>query len=214
MGIFAQFYEFIAVGFRPENNGTWCQVWILLMGLAGLGFLIERFIFLGFVAGGTGKFMGELQRFIKAERWDDALKFAQLRPKMPLAKTVAIIIKNRDAGTKKIQKAIDEVFLADAPNITKNIAIISMFANACTMVGLMGTIFGLMLSFDAVANAPAAERATKLAAGISMSMSTTLFGLLNAIPLVIAQGFVNTRAEKILSELDEKAAKLVNLIEA
>ena len=214
MGLFAQFFEFIAVGFRPENNGTWCQVWILLMGLTGLGFLIERTIYLFHVAGGTGQFMGELQRFIKTERWDDALRFAESRPKMPLAKTVAIIIKNRDAGSKKIQKAIDEVFLADAPNITKNISIVSMCANTATMVGLMGTIFGLMLSFEAVANAAAAERATKLAAGISMSMSTTLFGLLNAIPLVIYQGFIIAKADKVLAELDEKAAKLVNLIEA
>ncbi|MCL1945789.1 MAG: MotA/TolQ/ExbB proton channel family protein [Chitinivibrionia bacterium] len=214
MAVFAQLFEYVAVGFRIENNGTWCQVWILAMGLAGVGFLIERTIYLFFTAGGTGKFMGELQRFIKTERWDDALKFAESRPKMPLAKTVAIIIKNRDAGSKKIQKAIDEVFLADAPNITKNISIVSMCANTATMVGLMGTIFGLMLSFDAVANAPAAERATKLAAGIAMSMSTTLFGLMNAIVCVIWQGFIVAKSDKVLAELDEKAAKLVNLIEA
>jgi len=209
-----EFINFIVVGFKPENGGTVIQVGILLVGLAGLGFLIERVIYLFFTAGNTGKFMGGLQQFIKTENWDGALKYAQASPKMPLAKAVAQIIKNRDAGAKRVQKAIDEVFLADAPNITKNISIISMFANTATMIGLTGTILGLMVSFDAVANAPAAQRATALANGIAMSMSTTLWGLTNAIPLIICQGIVASKSDKVLAELDEKTSKLVNLIEA
>lgn len=205
---------FVGAGFDPENGGTWAQVWILLMGLFGLGFVIERVIYLWFTAGNTEQFMGDLQRFIKAEKWDEAIKFAKSKPKMPLAKSVAIIIQNRDAGAKRIQKAIDEVFLEDAPNVTKNVNIIAMFGNTASMVGLMGTVFGLMLSFDAVAHAPAAQRATELARGISVSMSTTLFGLMMAIPLIIAQAIISSRSDKVLAELDEKAAKLVNLIEA
>ncbi|MCL2844202.1 MAG: MotA/TolQ/ExbB proton channel family protein [Chitinivibrionia bacterium] len=208
------FLQFVWEGFKPENGGTWAQVWILFMGLFGLGFVIERVIYLWFTAGNTEKFMGDLQRFIKAEKWDEALKYTKSKPKMPLAKAVSIIIQNRDAGSKKIQKAIDEVFLGDAPNINKNVNIIAMFGNTASMVGLMGTIFGLMMSFDAVANAPAAQRATELARGISISMSTTLFGLTCAIPLIIAQAIISSRSDKVLSELDEKTAKLVNLIEA
>jgi biopolymer transport protein ExbB/TolQ len=208
------FLNFIATGFKPENGGTWCQVWILLMGLTGIGFLIERFYYLYFKAGNTKDFMASLQRFIKTGDWEKAQKFAESKPDMPLAKAVAAIIRNRDAGSKKVQKAIDEVFLSDAPNITKNITIISMFANTATLVGLMGTIFGLMMSFDAVANAPAAQRATELAKGISMSMSTTRWGLTNAIPLIILQGGIAGKSEKVLADLDEKTTKLVNLIEA
>ena len=209
-----EFLQFIMVGFKPENGGTWAQVWILFMGLFGIGFVIERVLYLWGTAGNTEKFMGDLQRFVKAEKWEEALKFTKSKPKMPLAKAVGIIIKNRDAGSKKIQKAIDEVFLENAPNITKNISIIAMFGNTASMVGLMGTIFGLMMSFDAVANAPAAQRATELAKGISISMSTTLWGLTMAIPLIIFQAIISSRSDKVLAELDEKAAKLVNLIEA
>ncbi|MDR0303523.1 MAG: MotA/TolQ/ExbB proton channel family protein [Chitinispirillales bacterium] len=208
------FINYIVVGFKPENGGTWSQVWILLLGLSGLGFCIERFIYLFFTAGNTKDFMSSLQRFVKTSDWDKAQKFAESKPNMPLAKAVAAIIKNRDAGSKKVQKAIDEVFLSDAPNVTKNISIISMFANTATMVGLMGTIFGLMMSFDAVANAPAAQRATELAKGISIAMSTTLFGLTNAIPLILIQGALAGKADKVLADLDEKTSKLVNLIEA
>jgi len=208
------FINYIWIGFLPENNGTLFQCWILFMGLGGLGFVVERALYLWFTAGNTKGFMAELQKYIKTADWENALKFAASKPKMPLARAVEAIIKNRDAGSKKVQKAIDEVFLSDAPNISKNIAIISMCANTATMVGLMGTIFGLMMSFDAVANAPAAQRATELAKGISVAMSTTLWGLVNAVPLVIIQGFIASRSEKVLADLDEKTSKLVNLIEA
>jgi len=208
------FINYIWIGFLPENNGTLFQVWILFMGLGGIGFVIERALYLWVTAGNTKGFMSVLQKYIKTADWDNALKFAASKPNMPLARAVEAIIKNRDAGSKKVQKAIDEVFLSDAPNISKNIAIISMCANTATMVGLMGTIFGLMMSFDAVANAPAAQRATELAKGISVAMSTTLWGLVNAVPLVIIQGFIASRSEKVLADLDEKTSKLVNLIEA
>lgn len=208
------FINYIWIGFLPENGGTLFQVWILFMGLAGIGFIVERGLYLWVTAGNTKGFMAELQKYIKTADWENALKFAASKPNMPLARAVEAIIKNRDAGSKKVQKAIDEVFLSDAPNISKNIAIISMCANTATMVGLMGTIFGLMMSFDAVANAPAAQRATELAKGISVAMSTTLWGLVNAVPLVIVQGFIASRSEKVLADLDEKTSKLVNLIEA
>lgn len=206
--------HYIWVGFLPENGGTVVQVAILLLGLTGLGFVIERALYLYGVAGNTGKFMNGLQKFIKTSDWDNAQKYSDSQSKMPLARAVSVILKNRDEGSKKVQKAIDEVFLADAPKVTKNIGIISMFANTATMVGLFGTILGLMMSFDAVANAPAAQRATALANGISIAMSTTLWGLTNAIPLILLQGALAGKSEQILADLDEKTSKLVNLIEA
>lgn len=214
MGALQGFINYIAVGFKPSGGGEIFQWIILFTLLTGLGFVVERAIYLFRAAGNPSKFMGSLQQFIKTENWDGALKFSDANSKMPLARAISAIIRNRDAGSKKVQKAIDEVFLADAPKITKNLPMISTIANAATMFGLMGTIFGLMMSFDAVANAPAAQRATELAKGISVAMSTTLFGLLAAIPLVLLQGALSAKADNILSDLDEKTTKLVNLIEA
>jgi len=90
---------------------------------------------------------------------------------------------------------------------------INSLSNIATMLGLMGTIFGLMMSFDAVANAPAAQRATELAKGISVAMSTTLFGLLIAVPGIVAQGVLAAQSEKVIEDLDEKTTKLINSLE-
>ena len=77
---------------------------------------------------------------------------------------------------------------------------------------MLGTIFGLILAFDAVANVPAAQRAQALATGIAVAMNTTFFGLVVAIPTLIAHGALSTQTEKLVEELDEKATKLVNVL--
>jgi biopolymer transport protein ExbB/TolQ len=81
------------------------------------------------------------------------------------------------------------------------------------MTGLTGTIYGLMMAFDAIANVPAAQRAQALATGISVAMATTLFGLVIAVPALLAQGILASKSDKVMEEMDEKSAKLINLVE-
>ncbi len=205
-------FNFIAAGFQ-DKGGSWAMWVILLVGVGILGVVIERAIYLYGVAGGSAGFMAGIAKFMKNGQFDKALKYAQSKKKMPLAKSVAVILQNKGQSTKTVQKKVDEVFLAETPKITKLIPLVNTLANISTMLGLMGTIFGLMMAFDAVANAPAAQRATELAKGISVAMSTTLFGLIVAVPGILAQGILSAQSDKVLEDLDEKSAKLINLIE-
>ncbi len=205
-------FNFIAAGFQ-DKGGSWAMWVILVVGVAILGVAIERAIFLYGVAGGSANFMAGIAKFMKNGQFDKALKFAQSKKKMPLAKTVAVILQNKGQSTKNVQKKVDEVFLTEVPKVTKMIPLMNTMANIATMLGLMGTIFGLMMAFDAVANAPASERAAELARGISVAMSTTLFGLIVAVPGILAQGILSAQSDKVIEDLDEKSAKLINLIE-
>jgi biopolymer transport protein ExbB/TolQ len=89
-----------------------------------------------------------------------------------------------------------------------------MFANVATLTGLMGTIFGLIIAFDAVGGEgiPEADKTRYLAAGISAAMNTTIFGLMVAIPSLIVYTFLTNRTTKIIDEMDEHLVKLINLI--
>ncbi len=208
------FFGYIAKGFQ-DPGGAWAMWIILAVGAVILALAIERAIFLYGTAGGATSFMAGISKFLKKGDFDKALKFAQQKKfkKKPIAKAIVPILEQRDKGTKVVQKAVDEVFLTEVPKVSKMIPMINTLANVSTMVGLMGTIFGLMMSFDAVANAPAAKRATELANGISVAMSTTLFGLVIAIPGIVVQGFLAARSNKVIEDMDEKTAKLINLIE-
>ncbi|MCL2183012.1 MAG: MotA/TolQ/ExbB proton channel family protein [Chitinispirillia bacterium] len=204
--------KFVQEGFL--TSGAWCMWMIMVLLALGMGFVIERVWYLYFTCGsGSGTFMNGVSKYVKAGEFDKAIKYAAAQ-KTPLAKGVVAILQNRGRGSKAVQKAVDEVFLTEAPKITRNIPFIPTIANITTLVGLMGTIYGLMLAFDAIANVPAAQRAQALAAGISMSMSSTLWALLVAVPLLLAHGLIAGKSDGVMQQLDEKATKLINMVEA
>jgi len=205
-------YKFVLDGFL--TSGSWCMWIIMFLLWAGVGFVAERVWYLFFTCGsGGGAFIGGVSKYVKAGEFDKAIKYASTQ-KTPLAKGVIAILQNRGRGSKAVQKAVDEVFLTEAPRVTRNIILIPTIANLSTLMGLMGTIYGLMLAFDAIANVPAAQRAQALASGISMAMSSTLWGLIVAVPLLISHAIIAGKSEGVLQQLDEKATKLINMVEA
>lgn len=211
MGQFQQYYKFILDGFI--SPGSFCMWGILFMLALSVGVIIERAFYLFVKCGSnSSSFMMGISRYLKSGDYEKAIKYASSN-ETPLGRAVSAILKNRGKSTKVVQKSVDEVFLAEAPKVTRNIAIINVFANLATMLGLLGTIYGLMMCFDAIANVPAAQRAQALATGISVAMATTLWGLTVAVPSLLMQGIIATKSEKVLEELDEKTTKLINLME-
>lgn len=206
-----QLFKFIIDGFQSPGSFV---MWIILFLAFGLvGIIFERAWYL-FIKCGTssGSFMAGISKYLKAGDYEKAMKYSSSMT-TPLAKSVTAILKSRGQTAKQVQKAVDEVFLTEGPKVTRNIVIINVMANLSTMLGLTGTIFGLMMAFDAIANVPAAQRAQALATGISVAMSTTLFGLCVAVPALLCQGILASKSDKIMEEMDEKSAKLVNLVE-
>ncbi len=89
-----------------------------------------------------------------------------------------------------------------------------MLANVATLLGLMGTIYGLILSFDAVSGEaiPEKDKSKALAKGISTAMNTTIFGLAVAIPTLVFYTMLQSQTSRIIDEMDEHLVKLINLI--
>jgi biopolymer transport protein ExbB/TolQ len=206
-----QLFKFIVDGFTSPGS---LYMWLILFILFGIiGLLVERVWYLFFKCGtSSGSFMAGISKYLKAGDYEKAIKYASSMT-TPLARAIIAILQNRGKSSRQVQKAVDEVFLTETPKVTRNISILNTLANLATLLGLTGTIFGLMLAFDAIANVPAAQRAQALATGISVAMSTTLFGLLVAVPTLLLQGILAGKSDKIVDEMDEKTAKLVNLIE-
>lgn len=206
-----QIFNFLLLGFQSSAS---LVMWVLLiLACLSAGLWIERIIYLVFKCDmGTASFMNTIQQYIKAGDFERATKHAA-SSKTPLAKGVLAVLTNRSKGAKAIKKAVDEVFLTEGPRVKRNIFLMNATANLATLIGLSGTIYGTMECFDAIANAPAAQRAQQLASGISITMSATLMGLLVAIPNIMAFGLLSGKADKIVEDLDEKTTKLINAVE-
>lgn len=211
MGQFAMFAKFIIDGF--VSPGNWAMWGILIVGFISLGMIVERVWYLYFKCGsGTGNFMAGISKYLKSGDYEKAIKYSSSMT-TPLAKGVTAVLTSRGKGAKVVQKAVDEVFLSETPKLSRNISFLPTLANLATLMGLLGTIYGLMIAFDAIANVPAAQRGQALATGISVAMSTTLWGLTWAIVTLFIHGFIAGKADKIVEEMDEKTAKLINMVE-
>src|SRR5690554_2057720 len=100
------------------------------------------------------------------------------------------------------------------PRLEKRTHYLAIFANIATLLGLLGTIIGLIQAFTAVASANPAEKADMLSASISVAMNTTAFGLMVAIPLLLIHSLLQTRTTELVDSLEMASVKFLNLLSA
>jgi len=111
-----------------------------------------------------------------------------------------------------IEIAMEEGIMEITPKLEKRTPYVALFSNIATLLGLLGTIMGLIEAFTAVANANPAEKADLLSASISVAMNTTAFGLMAGISLLIIHALLNSLTGEILDSLDMASVKALNLI--
>jgi len=113
-------------------------------------------------------------------------------------------------GREEIQGKMDEVLLHENALLDKRVQFLSMLGNVATLTGLLGTITGMIKSFAAVAYAAPAEKAAMLAAGISEAMNATAYGLIVAIPALLAYAVLQNRANNLAEDMNQSALKVFN----
>jgi len=107
---------------------------------------------------------------------------------------------------------MEEGLLEVVPTLEKRTHYLATFANVATLMGLLGTIAGLIQAFTSVANASAAEKADALSAAISVAMNCTAFGLLVAIPLVLIYSVLQSKTTELVDGLEMAVVKSVNAL--
>lgn len=186
---------------------------ILAVGVVALGIGFERMFYVFFRANiNSTAFMGQIQKLVLANNIDRAIKTCNQEAHAALPKVVKAGLTRANMSEKEIENAVDEATLAVGPTINKRIAYLSMLANVATLTGLLGTIMGLIQSFDAVAKASAETKQVLLAQGISVAMFTTAGGLIVAIPTMVMQSIIQAKANSILDDVDQFGLKTVNLL--
>jgi biopolymer transport protein ExbB len=184
----------------------------LLMMSVGLAIAIERFVFL------------RKARSDNRRVWDKVLPMLQggkFREVTSLtASSDAAIGKIVNNGLVRMQtarhredidNAMEEGMMEIVPRLEKRIHYIATFANTITLVGLLGTIIGLIKGFTAVAQVNPAEKAELLSASISVAMNNTAFALMVAIPFLLIHAFLQARASEIVDSLEAAKITFLNL---
>lgn len=111
-----------------------------------------------------------------------------------------------------IEIAMEESMMEIIPQLEKRTAYVALGASIATLLGLLGTILGLIQAFTAVANANPAEKTDLLSASISVAMNTTAFGLIAAIPLLVTHSVLTAKTREIVDSLEMASVKALNVI--
>ncbi len=200
----------IAEAFR--TGGIWMYL-ILGVSIFAIGIAIERFIFLFFKYNINAEaFYAQVQKLVMANKNDQAIKLCNAAPSAALPKVVKAGLMRANKGEVEIQNAIEEASLEVVPRIQKRTNSLNALANIATLLGLLGTILGLIEAFEALEKATPENRQRLLARGIALAMNTTAFGLVVAIPSLIAHLILSGQTKRLLDEIDLYSVKLENLL--
>ncbi len=183
-----------------------CGLYVVAVAVYKFYFLLAKFNTNG------ANLMKQIQKLVMANNIDKAIKLCSAAGDAALANVMRKGLSRANRGELEIQNAIEEATLEVTPKITKLTDTIFAMGSTATMLGLLGTIFGLIDAFDAVAHAAPEQKSAMLASGIAIAMNTTGFGLLVAIPATIIHLILKGMINKILSDLDLYSVKLVNLL--
>jgi biopolymer transport protein ExbB len=175
--------------------------------------LIDRIRVLYFSANiDKDAFLRGLKKHVYSGDLDKAISFTASQKKTPLTSVIKAGLINVPKGEQDVQAAMDEATLRESPRIERRTGYLAMLGNVATLLGLFGTIVGLIHAFAAVANANPADKATILASSISEAMNCTAFGLATAIPALVAYSLLQGRTQQMVDEINETAVAVLNLI--
>ena len=191
--------------------------WMMHPILVALGFtvvlIVDRAIALYFQASADkDSFLKGLREHIYKGDLDRAISFCASQKKTPLVSVVKAGLINVPKGEADVQAAMDEATLRESPRIEKRTGYLAMLGNVATLLGLLGTIVGLISAFGAVASASPSDKATILSRSISEAMNCTAFGLLTAIPALVAYSVLQGRTQQMLDDINESSVAVLNLI--
>jgi biopolymer transport protein ExbB/TolQ len=157
-------------------------------------------------------FMAMVQKMIMNNSIENAIRLCKkARPRL-LPYVLAEGLKRANDSAEEIEHAIDHAILSAVPKINKATSFLATTANVATLLGLLGTIFGLMRSFAAVAKATGAQKQTLLAEGIAEALNATSFGLSTALFCLFFYGILQAKQAAIVDDINKNAAKLTDLL--
>lgn len=199
-------------GFAKFMDDGGVFMWIILaMWVFGIIISIERVKNLfKYDIDGTS-LMNEVKKDVLTNEVQNAIQNCSTNKSL-LAQVLRNGLKRANQSKEQIQDALESSMLEAIPHLEKRLGYLSLIANVSTLIGLLGTIYGLIQSFAAVASADPASKAELLALGISKAMNTTAFGLISAITIMVIHQILTTKSEKIIADLEHYSVKLVDLL--
>jgi len=184
---------------------------IMLVFALGAAIAIERYMYLSLAKQTNRSMWDKLTPLVKSNNFEQAMALAS-RSRAEVGKIMAYGLSRLKMTNNRndIEIAMEEGLMEVIPRLEKRTHYLATFANIATLLGLLGTIIGLIQAFTAVANANPADKADLLSASISVAMNTTAFGLMAAIPLLLMYAVLQTKTTELVDSMEMATVKFLN----
>lgn len=195
------------------NNYKIIDGCIVAVGMFGIYLLFDRYraLYFGYSLPAV-PFMKQVITLIEQDKIEEAITFCTANDKKPLAYVTKRILERSDRAEADIESSLDIAASETAPKLTKNLGHLAMVANVVTLIGLLGTVVGLITAFRAVSFADVSQKQTLLAEGISIAMTATMLGLMFAIPTMIAYSFLHAKQGLLFNEIDQCSKQVMEAL--
>lgn len=195
-----------------QSGGTFMYPIMIVLAL-GMAIAIERYVYLSFATAKNSQAWKKLQPSLESGNLRQAANFAE-KSKSAISKILSYGLMRAKTSRRRddVEIAMEEGLMEILPRLERRTHYLATFANLATLLGLLGTIIGLIEAFTAVAAANPAEKADLLSASISVAMNTTAFGLMVGIPLLLVHAVLQTKTTQLVDSLEMASVKVLNFL--
>lgn len=195
-----------------QEGGTFMYP-IAVVLVIGIAIAVERWLVLTSAKAANRSAFDRILPLLQKKDYNGVLNIGKSST-APIARIIAAGIARMAQSPRRddIELAMEEGVMEAMPRLEKRTAYLATLANISTLLGLLGTIIGLIQAFTAVANADPAEKAALLSSSIAVAMNTTAFGLIAAIPLLLVHSMLQSKTTEIIDSLEMAGVKCLNII--
>jgi biopolymer transport protein ExbB len=205
-------YEIVINGIKQLGQGGFLMIPLLFCSLFVHAIIFERLYNLRKEKLVPSRFISRIYKVLEKDNPDLALSLCESRPG-PLTNILKVGISNRDLGEKELEAVIELAAKPERKNLEKYLSILAFIGGVAVLIGLLGTVLGLFISFSAVFKSNSTPETTmKVANGISVALLTTVAGLAVAIPSMIGYSYFMSKVDNILNEMARHSMSIVKFL--
>ena len=197
------------------HKGGWqVMLAITITGIISLGLIVERIIryWVQYDLANSSVFMSNIQKMVMNNSIENAIRLCRRAKPSLLPEVLVQGLMRANDSVEEIELAMEYAILESVPKVTKWLGFLGTTANVATLCGLLGTLFGLMKSFAAAANATGAQKSTLLAEGIAEALVATSYGLGTALVILLTFGVLMVKQTSIVDDINANSARLLHML--
>jgi biopolymer transport protein ExbB len=199
------------ISFEIISQGGFLMWPIMFCSVVALAIIWDRFRFLRRATIDTREFMDTMRQILRQNRIQEAINICD-ETDAPVARIMKAGILKNNRSKEEIREAIEDAGNLEMPHLERHLSALATCANIAPLLGLLGTVSGMIKAFEQIQNKRGQVNPSDLAEGIGNALVTTAAGLAVAIPILVVYNWLVTRVDNMVVEMEISSAELVELL--